>query len=91
MTRQPMTAHNFPWPHRSILVAVFDKDNPDEVYVLRCQCAEHGALFTNDGDMLSIHEHRVIPFAWKVDDVPTRDDSKWPPLWWDYLTAKEEP
>lgn len=90
MTWRPMTEHKFPWEHHNLLVAVFDKnDNPELVYVLRVRCAEHGALFVEDDGMLSIHEHGVIPIAWKVDDTPARDDFKWPPKLTDYLTEAQ--
>lgn len=87
---RPMSEHVFPWSHRCVLVMAFGKDddpaNSDGLEILRCRVAEHGAMFQVNGGMLSIHEEGWIPFAWRLDDCPARDDAKWPPLWSDYLT-----
>ena len=85
---RPMTEHVFPWEHRDLIIAVFDAKS-NEVDILLCICAEHGALFRVDGGMLSIHEEGWIPFAWRIADMPQRDDNKFPPLWTDYLTTAE--
>ncbi len=86
---RPMTEHVFPWPHRDMIVMAFDvKSEGPEIF--RCVCAEHGAIFPKRGGMLSLHEEGWVPFAWRVDDAPERDDDKWPPLWTDYLMAPEE-
>ena len=84
-----MTEHVFPWEYKDLFVAAFYKDEPNEVAVMRCICAEHGALFPKDDGMLSIIEHGWIPFAWREDDTPARDEKKFPPLWTDYLTAAQ--
>jgi hypothetical protein len=85
-----MTEHIFPWQHRDLMVAAFYHEEPETLDVFRCICAEHGALFMRAGGMLSIHEEGWRPFAWKVDDTPNRDDSKWPPLLHDYLTPENQ-
>lgn len=83
MTWRPMTAN-----YRSlmrVIVAVFQRETPSIVDVMSVRVGEHGALFPDD-DMLSIHEQGWVPFAWRTDDKPERDDEKFPPLWDDYLT-----
>jgi len=69
------------------MVAVFDKTNPQR----RLRCSAVSALsmahiFLRDGGMLSLIEQGWIPYAWREDDLPSRDDEKFPPLWTDYLT-----
>ena len=86
---RPMTEHVFPWDHRDIIVAVFASDDVHKIDLLRCHCAEHGALFDIHSGMLSIHEEGFIPFAWRIDDTPERDDNKFPPLLTDYLTKPD--
>lgn len=81
---RPMTEHAFPWPHERVLVVAFSRDG-SVTDVLRVRVGEHGAFFP-EGNMLSIHEDGWVPFAWREDDTPARDDEKWPPLWTDYLT-----
>ncbi len=75
-TWQPMSANPFPWNHKDIIVAAFNEDDPDEVIVdiFRCRCGEHGAYFPKERGMLSLNEQGWIPFAWKPDDTPQRDD-----------------
>lgn len=86
MSWHPMSDNSFPWKHKDVIIAAFDKDNPSIVQVFRCKCAEHGAYFAKDGGMTSIHEDGWIPFAFRDDDTPVRDDAKYPPLLTDYLT-----
>ena len=81
-----MTEHQFPWDHGEVIVLAFAKDEPETVDTFRCTVGEHGAFFFRDGGMLSLHEQGWVPYAWKVDDCPSRDDSKFPPMWHDYLT-----
>ena len=85
---RPMREHSFPWPHRNVILAVFDKDDQGNVELFRCICAEHGAYFRRDGGMLSVHEEGWIPFAWQIDELP-KQDGVFSPLWTDYLTAPE--
>jgi len=85
-----MTEHCFPWEHKNIIVAAFAKDDEREIEIFRCHVGEHGALFPANTTFLSLHERGWIPYAWKVDDAPERDDTKFPPLWTDYLTQEHE-
>jgi hypothetical protein len=85
---QTMTTHVFPWDCKDMLVAVFARDGGDTA-VLRCHCAEHGALFEKGGGMMSIHEEGLVPYAWREDDTPEPDAIKFPPLWTDYLTEAQ--
>lgn len=85
-----MSEHVFPWPHEFVLLAVFDKDDPEVLAVRRVHVAEHGAFFTRDGSWLTILEQGWVPYAWKVDDTPGRDDSEWPPLRRDYIVNLDE-
>lgn len=89
MTWKPMTEHVFPWACQNVVVVAFYKDEQNEIDIFQCHVGEHGAFFLNDGGMLSLHEHGWIPFAWRENDMPSRDDAKWPPLWTDYLTGAE--
>jgi hypothetical protein len=84
-----MTEHAFPWSVKRVIVAAFAKDDPSDIDIHRCRVGEHGALFFEDG-LLSIHEDGWVPFAWREDDCPARDDAAWPPLWTDYLTGWNE-
>jgi len=85
-----MTTHVFPWEHKKLIVAAFDEDDPTAVDVFRVHVAEHGALF-NDTPFQTLHEQGWIPFAWKIDDTPPRDDDRFTPLWTDYVTSNEPP
>ncbi len=86
MTWRPMTEHVFPWPDREVIVVAFLKDEPETIDCFRCNSGEHGALFPKDRAFMSLIEDGWIPFAWRVDDIPSRDDKAWPPMWTDYLT-----
>lgn len=88
---RPMSEHQFPWPHRDLIVLAFAYNDSNERDVFRCKCAEHGALFIKSSGFLSIIEEGYIPYAWKLDDTPERDDEKLPPMWTDYLTADLSP
>lgn len=88
MDWHPMSEHVFPWDNYALLVKVFDRSS-GQVDILQCTCGEHGALFDKLGTPLSIHEENWVPFAWCVDDSPKRDDDKYPPLWFNYLTNPE--
>lgn len=85
---RPMTEHVFPWSHEKLIVVAFDKDDPPSIEIFCARVGEHGALFTQ-GTMLSLHEQRWIPFAWRIDDSPRRDDMAFPPLLTDYLTERD--
>lgn len=85
---RPIPERAAPWPHDKIIVAAFSKDDPNATDVFRVRVGEHGALFPY-GQMLSLHEDGWIPFAWRIDDTPERDDARLPPLWTDYLTETE--
>lgn len=85
---RPMSDNAFPWPHQDVLIAAFHEDEPAIVDVFRCRCAEHGAYFIKGGGMLSIIEEGWIPFAFRDDDTPGRDDAALPPMWTDYLTGQ---
>jgi hypothetical protein len=87
---QPMSANPFPWDHKDVILVAFAKDNPNEIEIFRCVCAEHGAYFPKDGGTLSVIELGWIPFAWREDDSPTPEDEKFPPMWTDYLTGPAE-
>lgn len=82
-----MTKNQFPWEHNNVILACFDKDDPNIIEIFRCTCAEHGAYFDKNGGMLSIHEEGWIPFAFRDDDIPNRDDKLFPPLTSDYLIS----
>lgn len=82
---RPMSEHTFPWSHKKLIVVAFDKDSEDVTDVFRVHVGEHGALF-NDTPFLSLHEQGWIPFAWRIDDTPEREDTRFPPAWTDYLT-----
>jgi len=85
-----MSANPFPWDHKDVVVAAFDKDDPADIQLFRCHVAEHGAHFDLPlGRFLSINEQGWIPFAWRDDDTPARDDIALPPMWTDYLTATD--
>lgn len=81
-----MRENAFPWEHHDVMIKAFAKHSPMNVELFRCTCAEPGAYFTKDGDLLSIIEQGWVPFAWRDDDSPKRDDAKFPPMWTDYLT-----
>jgi hypothetical protein len=83
---RPMSEHVFPWPHKTLVVAAFARDDEGVIDVFCVDVAEHGALFVNDRAILSLHEQGWIPFAWHIDDTPERNDTLFPPLWDDYLT-----
>lgn len=85
---RPMTDNPFPWEHTDVIVAAFYKPDLPKflTQVFRCKCAEHGAYFSKDTSFVSLNEEGWIPFAWRIDDVPARDDAKLPPMWTDYLT-----
>jgi hypothetical protein len=86
-----MSDNPFPWVHKDVILAVFDKDRPNDVRTIRAHCAEHGAYFFREGGVISVVEEGWVPFAWRIDDVPPRDDAKYPPMWTDYLTlARDE-
>jgi hypothetical protein len=85
---KPMNANPFPWEHTDVVLAAYDKDNPNIIDLFRCTCAEHGAYFSKSSNMLSIIEEGWIPFAWREDDTPSRDDEKFPPMLTDYLTGE---
>lgn len=87
---RPMADNPFPWKHRDVILAVFDQEKPEEVEILRAVCAEHGAYFIKDAGCISVNERGLIPFAWRPDDFPARDDEKFPPMWTDYLTEAAE-
>jgi len=87
---RPMSENSFPWPHKDVLILAFDKDNETLIDIFRCRCAEHGAYFPKDGGMLSIIECGWIPFAFCDDDIPERDDAKYPPMRSDYLTQPQD-
>ena len=87
---RPMTDNSFPWDHSDVIVVAFAKDDPSEIDVFRCKCAEHGAFFSKTSQFLSINEEGWIPFAWCPDDTPDRDDAKFPPIWTDYLTGHDQ-
>lgn len=87
---RPMTEHVFPWPEKALLVAAFPRDGEPLVDVYRVSVGEHGALFDTPPNFLSLHERGWVPFAWRIDDTPERDDDKWPPLWADYLTRETD-
>lgn len=89
MNWKPMSDNSFPWPYKDVIIAAFDKDNQSTIELFQCKCAEHGAYFPKNTTMLSIIEQGFIPFAFREDDVPTRDDKLFPPLWSDYLTSEE--
>lgn len=82
---RPMSGHVFPWEHRHLIVMAFAADEPTEIEIFRCRCAEHGALFPENTSMLTIIEQGWVPYAWCVDESPARDDEKFPPMWRDYL------
>ena len=81
----PMTANAFPYPMRDVLVAAFDSANEKRVLVFRCRCAEHGAYFEKEGGTLSLVEDDWVPFALRADDLPERDDPRFPPMRKDYV------
>jgi hypothetical protein len=83
---RPMSEHVFPWPHKNLIVTAFDEDDEGVIDVFCVHVAEHGALFMNDRSILSLREVGLIPFAWRIDDTPERNDALFPPLWDDYLT-----
>lgn len=89
MTWKPMSDNQFPWPHKRVIIAAFNKDCPTEIELIRCHCAEHGAYFPENTTMLSIIEQGWIPYAFKDDDTPARNDETFPPMWTDYLTEHE--
>lgn len=86
---RPMTEHKFPWEYSLIIVCAFDKDNREMIDIFSCKVGEHGALFTADGSMMSLNEQGWIPFAWQESNIPERNDSKFPPMWHDYLTKPD--
>ncbi len=87
---KPMSANPFPWEHTDVMVAAFDKNMPSDVQVFRCVVAEHGAHFPLPrGGMISLNEGGWVPFAWRDDDTPARDDAALPPMWKDYLTGAD--
>ena len=86
---KPMGANPFPWEHENVIIAAFAKDDPKVIEIFRCTCAEHGAYFSKNTEFLSIIEEGWIPFAWRPDDVPARDDAAYPPMWTDYLTEPQ--
>lgn len=91
MNWKPMSENPFPWKYEHVIVAVFQQDTPDDIFLLRCVVAEHGAHFEKPrGGFLSIHECGWIPFAWCEDDTPGRDYVKYPPIWTDYLTEAQD-
>lgn len=83
---RPMSENAFPWAHKDVILVAFDENDPDAIEIFRARCAEHGAYFQKNGGMLSLHEEGWIPFAWRPDDAPPRDNEKFPPLLTDYLT-----
>lgn len=93
---RPFTEHVFPWDHEHLIVMAFAHDDPTEVEIFRCRVAEHGALFPENTSFLTILEQGWVPYAWRRDDSPPRDDERFPPMWSDYLRdlsptmAKEE-
>lgn len=89
MNWKPMSDNQFPWLHKDVIIAAFDKDDPTVIETIRCHCAEHGAYFPKNTTMLSIIEQGWIPFAFCDDDIPTRNDEIFPPMWKDYLTQHE--
>jgi len=88
MTWKPMTDNPFPWSHEYVIIVAFAKDDPSEIEIFRCQCAEHGAYFSRNSTFLSIIEQGWIPFAFCDDDSPARNDEIFPPMWSDYLTEE---
>ena len=86
---RPMTEHAFPWPHQDLVVMAFFKEDRLNVEIIRCHVAEHGALFFNDGGWLTLNEQGWIPYAWRLDDLPSPDDDRFPPMWTDYLTETD--
>lgn len=88
MNWRTMSEHKFPWPHKNVLVIAFFIDESKQTDLFRCVVGEHGAFFLLDDGFLSLNERGWIPYAWCEDDVPERDDIKWPPTWTDYLTEK---
>jgi hypothetical protein len=86
---KPMSANPFPWDHEDVIVMAFARDEPSVVEIFRCTCAEHGAYFPKDGGLLSIIEQGWVPYAWRDDDAPPRDDARYPPMWTDYLTEPQ--
>lgn len=82
---RPFTEHAPPWKHKHLIVMVFAHDEPTEVEIFRCRVGERGGLFPENTTMHTILEHGWVPYAWKIDDSPSRDDDKFPPLWADYL------
>lgn len=83
---RPMVEHCFPWDVRCVIIVAFARDEPSQIDVFRARVGEHGAFFDWSGSWLSLHEQGWVPFAWREDDTPARDDNSWPPMWNDYLT-----
>lgn len=81
-----MSDNSFPWPHKDVIIVAFAKDAPQEIEIFRCRCGEHGAYFPKHTAMISLIETGWIPFAFRDDDAPARDDEAFPPMWTDYLT-----
>jgi hypothetical protein len=92
MAWRPMSDHKFPWEYHDVMVAAYQRGDAVEiVYVLRCTVGEHGAFFEKGTAFLSIHESGWVPFAWRIDDVPSPNATKWPPMANDYLTQFDSP
>lgn len=90
MSWMPMTANEFPWPHKDVIIVAYHKDSESDIDVFRCTCAEHGAYFLKDGGMLSLNERGWIPFAFRADDTPDHSNPAFPPMLTDYLTTEIE-
>jgi hypothetical protein len=80
--------HIFPWDRSDLVVVAFAEKEPTAIDIFCVHVGEHGALFTR-GSMLSLNEQGWIPFAWREDDLPARNDTTFPPMWKDYLTETD--
>lgn len=87
---KPMTENGFPYPHRRVLIAAFYEIEPEVIEIFRCRTIEHGAYIQTNSTMVSLNEEGWIPFAFREDDIPPRNDEILPPMWKDYLTEASD-
>jgi hypothetical protein len=79
MKWRPMTEYVSPCPHKDLIVVAFYRDYPSHEDVFRIHVGEHGPVFRSD-PTINLYDMGWVPFAWRVDDTPERNDPSFPPL-----------
>jgi len=86
LTDSPHDHHDGTVP---LLLAVYARDDPRCRNVLYAHTSKCNSFMTNDGSWLTVSEQGWVPYAWRVADLPERDDTTFPPALHDYMTIPE--